>query len=230
MNKAQLVDAVTARIGDRRTAAAAVNGVLDTIVGTVGAGESVAIIGFGVFEGRARAARTARNPRTGAAVAVPATTVPVFRPGAGFRAAVRAGAALPGVPFEPVAVAGGNGAARNGAAKNGAAKNGAGKKAARSAAKALVSAEVGGAATVGTPTTGTAARMVGAGRASAFVDDAPAGAPIKPARTGGKNGGKESGTKSGTKSGKESGKRGSAGKGPKGKRKAGKAGKVRKAS
>ncbi|MGD9527550.1 HU family DNA-binding protein [Pseudonocardia sp.] len=106
MNKTQLVEAVTARIGDRRTAQAAVDGVLETIVRTVGAGESVSLAGFGVFESRARAARTARNPRTGEAVAVPATTVPAFRPGAGFRAVVAGTAAsppaaLPGEPFEP---------------------------------------------------------------------------------------------------------------------------------
>jgi DNA-binding protein HU-beta len=88
MNKTQLVDALAERIGDRRTAAAAVDGLLDTIVDTVRSGEQVALAGFGVFEGRARSARTARNPRTGQAVAVPATTVPAFRPGAGFRAAV----------------------------------------------------------------------------------------------------------------------------------------------
>jgi len=89
MNKSQLVDALAERIGDRRTAAAAVDGLLDTIVETVRSGEAVSLTGFGVFEGRARAARTTRNPRTGEPVAVPATTVPVFRPGAGFRAAVR---------------------------------------------------------------------------------------------------------------------------------------------
>jgi DNA-binding protein HU-beta len=90
MNKTQLVDTLAERIGDRRTAATAVDGLLETIVDTVRSGESVTLIGFGVFVGRARAARTARNPRTGEAVAVPATTVPAFRPGAGFRAAVGA--------------------------------------------------------------------------------------------------------------------------------------------
>ncbi len=88
MNKTQLVDALAARIGDRRTAASAVDGLLDTIVETVKGGDSVSITGFGVFEPRARAARVARNPRTGATVEVAATTVPAFRPGAGFRSAV----------------------------------------------------------------------------------------------------------------------------------------------
>lgn len=93
MNKTQLVDALAARIGDRRTAATAVDGLLETIVDTVRSGETVSLTGFGVFESRARAARTARNPRTGDTVNVPATTVPAFRPGAGFRSAVGGGGA-----------------------------------------------------------------------------------------------------------------------------------------
>src|SRR5918996_3444299 len=93
MNKTQLVDALADRLGDRRTAAAAVEGLLETIVDRVRSGETVTLTGFGVFEGRARVARTARNPRTGEAVDVPATTVPAFRPGASFRSAVGGGAA-----------------------------------------------------------------------------------------------------------------------------------------
>src|SRR5688500_12728704 len=93
MNKTQLVDALAERLGDRRTAATAVDGLLETIVDTVKGGDTVSITGFGVFEGRARAARTARNPRTGEAIAVPAATVPAFRPGAGFRTAVGGGGA-----------------------------------------------------------------------------------------------------------------------------------------
>jgi DNA-binding protein HU-beta len=88
MNKTQLIDALAARIGDRRTAVNAVEGLLSTIVETVQAGDSVSLTGFGVFEPRARAARVGRNPRTGETVAVPAATVPAFRPGTGFRAAV----------------------------------------------------------------------------------------------------------------------------------------------
>ncbi|GAA4673940.1 hypothetical protein GCM10023215_01820 [Pseudonocardia yuanmonensis] len=88
MNKTQLVDALAARLGDRRTAASAVDGVLDIIVDTVGSGGSVTLTGFGVFEARARAARVARNPRTGETVPVPPTTVPSFRPGTAFRTTV----------------------------------------------------------------------------------------------------------------------------------------------
>ena len=88
MNKSQLVDALADRLGDRRTAATAVDALLQIVVDTVRAGDSVSLAGFGVFESRARAARTGRNPRTGEAVEVPATTVPAFRPGTGFRNAV----------------------------------------------------------------------------------------------------------------------------------------------
>ena len=93
MNKTQLVDALAERLGDRRTAATAVDGLLETIVDTVRSGDSVSLTGFGVFEGRARAARLGRNPRTGETIDVPATTVPAFRPGAGFRTAVGGGGA-----------------------------------------------------------------------------------------------------------------------------------------
>jgi DNA-binding protein HU-beta len=88
MNKSQLVDALADRLGDRRTAADAVDALLQIVVDTVRAGDSVSLAGFGVFERRARAARTGRNPRTGETVAVPATTIPAFRPGTGFRSAV----------------------------------------------------------------------------------------------------------------------------------------------
>jgi len=95
MNKSQLIDALAARLGDRRTAASAVDGLLSTIVETVKAGESVSLTGFGVFEARARAARVGRNPRTGQTVAVPAATVPAFRPGTGFKTAVGGDASAP---------------------------------------------------------------------------------------------------------------------------------------
>ena len=95
MNKSQLIDALAARLGDRRAAASAVDGLLSTIVETVKAGESVSLTGFGVFEARARAARVGRNPRTGQTVAVPAATVPAFRPGTGFKTAVGGNASAP---------------------------------------------------------------------------------------------------------------------------------------
>jgi DNA-binding protein HU-beta len=101
MNKSQLVDALADRLGDRKAAATAVDALLQIVVDTVRSGDSVSLAGFGVFESRARAARTGRNPRTGETVAVPATTVPAFRPGTGFRNAVAGDSA--DAPAEPVA-------------------------------------------------------------------------------------------------------------------------------
>ncbi|MYR05044.1 HU family DNA-binding protein [Gordonia sp. SID5947] len=89
MNKAELIDELTKKLdADRKTATAAVELMVDTIVRAVNKGESVTITGFGVFEKRRRAPRVARNPRTGETVKVRATSVPAFRPGAQFKAVV----------------------------------------------------------------------------------------------------------------------------------------------
>ena len=85
MNKSDLIEVVTARLGDRRTASTAVEAVVDAITRAVAKGEKVGISGFGVFEPVDRAARTARNPTTGEAVRLEATRVPKFRPGQGFK-------------------------------------------------------------------------------------------------------------------------------------------------
>jgi DNA-binding protein HU-beta len=84
-NKAQLIEALTERLGDKKAASEAVDGLVDIIIRTVNKGEKVNITGFGVFEKRARAARTARNPRTGEAVRVKKTNVPAFRAGTTFK-------------------------------------------------------------------------------------------------------------------------------------------------
>jgi DNA-binding protein HU-beta len=96
MNKAELIDVLTEKLGsDRRQATAAVENVVDTIVRAVHKGDSVTITGFGVFEQRKRAARVARNPRTGETVKVKPTSVPAFRPGAQFKAVVSGSQRLP---------------------------------------------------------------------------------------------------------------------------------------
>jgi DNA-binding protein HU-beta len=88
MNKRELIDAISGRLGDRKSATEAVNAVLETIQSAVAAGDKVAIAGFGVFEKSERPARTARNPATGATIQVPKSSVPKFRPGADFKALV----------------------------------------------------------------------------------------------------------------------------------------------
>jgi DNA-binding protein HU-beta len=91
VNKAELIDALATRLGDKRTAGTALDAVLAEVQSAVAKGEKVSITGFGVFEKRVRAARMARNPRTGAAVRVKKTSVPAFRPGTGFREMVASG-------------------------------------------------------------------------------------------------------------------------------------------
>ena len=91
MNKAELIEALTTRLGDKKSATAALDAVLAEIQNAVTKGDKVAITGFGVFEKRVRAARTARNPRTGESVKVKKTSVPAFRPGASFKELVASG-------------------------------------------------------------------------------------------------------------------------------------------
>ncbi|MDS0138202.1 MULTISPECIES: HU family DNA-binding protein [unclassified Amycolatopsis] len=95
-NKAQLIEALSERLGDdKKVAAQAVDGLVDIIIRTVNKGEKVNITGFGVFEKRARAARTARNPRTGEAVKVKKTNVPAFRAGTTFKDVISGTKKLP---------------------------------------------------------------------------------------------------------------------------------------
>ncbi|GGK19551.1 hypothetical protein GCM10010124_10220 [Pilimelia terevasa] len=93
MNKAELIDALAARLGDKRTATEALDAVLAEIQTAVTKGDRVAITGFGAFEKRVRGARTARNPRTGETVKVKKTSVPAFKAGAGFKEMVASGKA-----------------------------------------------------------------------------------------------------------------------------------------
>ncbi|MFN2624728.1 MAG: HU family DNA-binding protein [Mycobacteriales bacterium] len=86
MNKSELIEAVAEKLGEGRgLATRAVDTVFDEITKAVAKGEKVALTGFGVFEKRDRAARTARNPATGATVKVKKTSVPAFRAGQGFK-------------------------------------------------------------------------------------------------------------------------------------------------
>ena len=76
MNKTDLINQLAERLdGDKKAAQAAVEGFIDLVQREVQKGRNVSISGFGVFEKRLRAARTARNPRTGEAVKVKKTTV-----------------------------------------------------------------------------------------------------------------------------------------------------------
>lgn len=90
MNKANIVDAVHGKLGGTKVAAEEiVDMIFDAVVGSLKKGEEVSIAGFGIFSVKARAARQARNPRTGEMVDVPATKVPKFRAAKALKEAVK---------------------------------------------------------------------------------------------------------------------------------------------
>ncbi len=80
MNKQGLVEMVQGKLGGTKVQAEeVVDSVFDTITSTLKKGDDVSIAGFGIFAVKARAARMARNPKTGEQVKVAATKVPKFR-------------------------------------------------------------------------------------------------------------------------------------------------------
>lgn len=91
MSKEELVQAVAERAGlPRAQAALAVGGILGAVRDALAQGGQVRLVGFGTFEVRDRAARKGRDPRTGAALEIPARRVPVFRPGRNLVRALKA--------------------------------------------------------------------------------------------------------------------------------------------
>jgi DNA-binding protein HU-beta len=91
VTKAEFIDRVAEQSGlSKRSAADAVDAVLDTIEKALRSGDSVTFTGFGKFSTAHRAARMGVNPRNpGEKVHIPAATVPKFTAGSGLKAAVR---------------------------------------------------------------------------------------------------------------------------------------------
>lgn len=91
MNKAELVDAVREAAGlERRQAESAVEAMVDAIVAAVKGGDRVSIPRFGTFNQTSRAARTGRNPQTGAPVKIAASKGVRFGPASAFKEALNA--------------------------------------------------------------------------------------------------------------------------------------------
>lgn len=89
MNRQELVEAVAAGSGDSKAAAGElVNAVFEIIAGALTQGDSVQLDGFGSFSADERAARTGRNPASGAAIQIPAAKTVKFTAGKAFRDAV----------------------------------------------------------------------------------------------------------------------------------------------
>lgn len=86
MNKTELIAAVANKTGiTKKDAGDVLNAFLDAIKDELASGEKVQLIGFGTFEAKERAARTARNPRTGTEIEVPASKAPTFKAGKEFK-------------------------------------------------------------------------------------------------------------------------------------------------
>lgn len=91
MNKQELIDAVAGRTGDSKAATGEViDAVLAAIMRTLSAGDAVQLIGFGSFSTGQRAARTGRNPSTGAEMQIAAARTVRFTAGKAFKDAVNA--------------------------------------------------------------------------------------------------------------------------------------------
>ncbi len=90
MNKNGLVEVVHGELGGTKAQAERVVDLLmDTIVSTLKGGQEVSIAGLGIFSVKLRAARTARNPKTGEPIQVPEMKVPKFRAAKALKEAVR---------------------------------------------------------------------------------------------------------------------------------------------
>ena len=86
MKKTDLIAAVAEQSGlSKKDAEKAVNATIVTIIKAVAEGDKIQITGFGTFEQRQRNARTGVDPRTGNSIEIPASKVPAFKAGKGFK-------------------------------------------------------------------------------------------------------------------------------------------------
>ena len=90
MNKASIIEAVHGLLGGTKVQAEqAVDKVINSVVDSLKRGEEVSIAGLGIFSVKQRAARDARNPRTGETIKVAAMKVPKFRAAKALKEAVK---------------------------------------------------------------------------------------------------------------------------------------------
>ena len=89
MNKSELIDAIASSADLPKAAAArALDAVIESVSGALKEGDSVSLVGFGVFSVKDRAERTGRNPQTGATITIPAAKIPSFKAGKALKDAV----------------------------------------------------------------------------------------------------------------------------------------------
>ena len=89
MNKQELISAMAEKANlSKKDAEAALNAFISSVEGALVKGDIVQLIGFGGFEVRTRAARTGRNPQTGAEMKIDAAKVPAFKAGSALKALI----------------------------------------------------------------------------------------------------------------------------------------------
>lgn len=89
MNKSELIDAIAAAADlPKASATRALDAVVDSITDSLQKGDPVALVGFGTFAVKHRAARAGRNPQTGATIQIKAANVPGFKAGKALKDAV----------------------------------------------------------------------------------------------------------------------------------------------
>ena len=92
MNKTELIEHIAKQADISKAAATrALEALIGGVKTTLKKSGSVSIVGFGTFAVTKRAARTGRNPRTGAAIKIKSAKVPKFRPGKALKDALNGG-------------------------------------------------------------------------------------------------------------------------------------------
>ena len=90
MNKSELIESMAEAADISKSAAArALDALTDTVAAVLKKGDSVSLIGFGTFSVKERAARTGRNPQTGASIKIAASKTPSFKAGKGLKDAIQ---------------------------------------------------------------------------------------------------------------------------------------------
>ena len=86
MLQTELIAAIAEQSGlSKKDAEKALTATIDTIIKAVAEGDKIQLTGFGTFEQRQRSARTGCDPRTGNTIEIPASKVPAFKAGKGFK-------------------------------------------------------------------------------------------------------------------------------------------------
>ena len=89
MNKGELVTVMSEKSNlSKKDCEAALDAFIAAVEDTLKSGDKVQLVGFGAFEVKERAARTARNPRTNEPMEIPASKLPTFKPGKALKEAV----------------------------------------------------------------------------------------------------------------------------------------------